>query len=202
MNKIKILVIVGILVLGGIGVGVYMNKDKIISILSPQAKGLVVLSKQDAYEKNKEIAKQKADKQYSFDVKIEKETVILKQSDVKELHKLGFISEYKNEETKKIDNLSFKKDSMTLWAKKETTKVEVAGQTLSVEYGGDKLIGEGRVFGSQILILPDTSFDSIKATSYKLMCLQYGKNSPKKDVGFGENGTYRTIETQLTSLYK
>lgn len=201
-NKTLKGVIIGIIIViicGGVATAaIVLNYNKIFS----QANGLIVLSEEQYTTANETTAKEKAENYSISTAKKAGDTIIMKKSDIQKIYDKGFITQADGEHAKRLEKLTLNDSTPTLWAKEKQENIKINNKILQVHYGGNCLLGDGRVLAKRILVVPDSSFEEIKADIFKLFCLEYKKNNPKYDFGIGNNQVYQSVDMQLTGIYK
>lgn len=172
MKKIVIITSLVLVIITG---ALYLSKDVIMDQLGlKQAYGVIVYGNEVQTKDNVQLAIKCKAKMEQLSVKKEKEQLIIKASDVKTLMSLDLIHKVDKEELTKISDLTFEKDKKYLWDKTDSSNKET-------EYQGNLIIGDGRCFANNYLIVQDNIYEQMQGESYQMLILNC-KENPKNDL--------------------
>ncbi|RAS91781.1 hypothetical protein A3863_04700 [Priestia endophytica] len=146
------------------GVIVYGNQQQIGDALSQDKKDI---KETDEYTvKIAEVGKQ--------------DMMILDKTTAKSLVEKKLLKEVtKNNDTKAVTSLpKVTKDNSILFAKQESKEDKLAGQKIT--YEGNKIIGDGRSYVDEFLIVDDSQFATIKGSKKEMAIIKYDKDPSEK----------------------
>ena len=110
--------------------------------------------------------------------------MILTEETAQSLVEKSLITEITNQEkaeTKVISSLpKVAKGKGLLFTKEESHELEIEDNNINIKYEGNLVIGEGRVYADQFLIVNDEDWVSLKGTEKTLAILKYD-NDPSAD---------------------
>ena len=107
------------------------------------------------------------------------------------------ITDQEKAKTKVVTSLgNVAKGEGLLFAKKSMKEINIGEESMKVDYKGNLIIGEGRVFTDMFLIVNEADWDSIKGTEKFMAVLKYDKD-PSAD-----GLSYDVEKTQLVRIEK
>ena len=107
------------------------------------------------------------------------------------------ITDQEKGKTKVVTSLgNVAKGEGLLFAKKSMKEINIGEESMNVDYKGNLIIGEGRVFTDMFLIVNEADWDSIKGTEKSMAVLKYDKD-PSAD-----GLSYDVEKTQLVRIEK
>ncbi|QED49325.1 lipoprotein BA_5634 family protein [Cytobacillus dafuensis] len=165
-----------------------------------KANGLILYGEEqkidDAFNKEENELKEK-DK---YTIKVaednDQKIMILDEKTANALIEKKLLKEVKNgDDTEPITSLpEVTKGKGLLFAKQQVEKVSLDGQQVEVTYGGNKIIGDGRIYVDMFLIVDDADFSVMEGTEKTMGIMKYDKDPDKKI------GTFDVERDQLVKI--
>ncbi|WP_019390715.1 lipoprotein BA_5634 family protein [Priestia filamentosa] len=151
-----------------------------------KANGVILYGNQqqisDALNQDKKDIKEKDEYTIKVAEDGKQDMMILDKTTAKALVEKKLLKEVtKDNDTEAITSLpKVTKDTNALFAKQEVKEMNLAGQNSKIIYEGNKIIGDGRSYVDEFLIVDDSQFTAIKGTEKKMAVIKYDKNPDKK----------------------
>ncbi|MFP7484343.1 lipoprotein BA_5634 family protein [Priestia filamentosa] len=151
-----------------------------------KANGVILYGNQqqisDALNQDKKDIKEKDEYTIKIAEDGKQDMMILDKTTAKALVEKKLLKEVtKDNDTEAITSLpKVTKDTNALFAKQEVKEMNLAGQNSKIIYEGNKIIGDGRSYVDEFLIVDDSQFTAIKGTEKKMAVIKYDKNPDKK----------------------
>lgn len=151
-----------------------------------KANGVIVYGNQqqisDALNQDKKDIKEKDEYTIKVAEDGKQDMMIVDKTTAKALVEKKLLKEVtKDNDTEAITSLpKVTKDTSALFAKQEVKEMNLAGQNSKIIYEGNKIIGDGRSYVDEFLIVDDSQFAVIKGTEKKMAVIKYDKNPDKK----------------------
>ncbi|WP_216700711.1 lipoprotein BA_5634 family protein [Priestia filamentosa] len=170
-----------VIVVGSLMSGCSATKDAF-----QKANGVILYGNQqqisDALNQDKKDIKEKDEYTIKVAEDGKQDMMILDKTTAKALVEKKLLKEVtKDNDTEAITSLpKVTKDTNALFAKQEVKEMNLAGQNSKIIYGGNKIIGDGRSYVDEFLIVDDSQFTAIKGTEKKMAVIKYDKNPDKK----------------------
>ncbi|MFP3726775.1 lipoprotein BA_5634 family protein [Priestia filamentosa] len=170
-----------VIVVGSLMSGCSATKDAF-----QKANGVILYGNQqqisDALNQDKKDIKEKDEYTIKVAEDGKQDMMILDKTTAKALVEKKLLKEVtKDNDTEAITSLpKVTKDTNALFAKQEVKEMNLAGQNSKIIYGGNKIIGDGRSYVDEFLIIDDSQFTAIKGTEKKMAVIKYDKNPDKK----------------------
>ncbi|AKO92129.1 hypothetical protein BEH_08465 [Priestia filamentosa] len=170
-----------VIVVGSLMSGCSATKDAF-----QKANGVILYGNQqqisDALNQDKKDIKEKDEYTIKVAEDGKQDMMILDKTTAKALVEKKLLKEVtKDNDTEAITSLpKVTKDINALFAKQEVKEMNLAGQNSKIIYGGNKIIGDGRSYVYEFLIVDDSQFTAIKGTEKKMAVIKYDKNPDKK----------------------
>ncbi|MDT3762139.1 lipoprotein BA_5634 family protein [Priestia filamentosa] len=170
-----------VIVVGSLMSGCSATKDAF-----QKANGVILYGNQqqisDALNQDKKDIKEKDEYTIKVAEDGKQDMMILDKTTAKALVEKKLLKEVtKDNDTEAITSLpKVTKDINALFAKQEVKEMNLAGQNSKIIYGGNKIIGDGRSYVDEFLIVDDSQFTAIKGTEKKMAVIKYDKNPDKK----------------------
>lgn len=187
MKKIGIISIALLSLIGG-----YMliqGIDKLIATFEKQKLGLLLICEDKDIYNNLLKAEDKIYQYYVSDIKMNKDTLFIRQADILQLYDEKILWNKTNENFIEKDQLSI--DIATfpiLWCHEKDK------QNDSITYQGYYTIGTGTPLANKIMIVADNAYAALSVKEYTLLFLNYREN-PKLDLAL-----YDYNKIQLTMI--
>ncbi|MFP7225406.1 lipoprotein BA_5634 family protein [Priestia filamentosa] len=170
-----------VIVVGSLMSGCSATKDAF-----QKANGVILYGNQqqisDTLNQDKKDIKEKDEYTIKVAEDGKQDMMILDKTTAKALVEKKLLKEVtKDNDTEAITSLpKVTKDTNALFAKQEVKEMNLAGQNSKIIYGGNKIIGDGRSYVDEFLIVDDSQFTAIKGTEKKMAVIKYDKNPDKK----------------------
>jgi len=171
--------------------------DTITGWFSKQSMGVITYG--DAAGVQSELDKYKGDLKSSqtHQIKMADNTMILKSSTAEALIKQELLRKVvKSDKTEPLATMpSVTEDAGILFAKENVTPLTIGGKEVTAKYEGNVVIGNGRTYAKNFLILNDASWEQASGEEKMMGVLHFDSKNPKHEIA-----NFSTESVQLVDI--